>query len=138
MDDPMADYLADLERRQKQPAPEPASVGEPPIPGPATPPMAIPYVDHHTGSRRLLQFNLTSGNATLKEKIPPIVSIDGRHYVVYWGTMTFEIPADRPVHVSVHVEGERIGQAASALLPPGESLTLTYATNYMSGVATLR
>ena len=100
--------------------------------------MAIPYVDHHTGPRRLLQFNLTSGNSTLKAKIPPIVSIDGRHYIVYWGTMTFEIPADRPVHVSVHVEGDRIHQAASALLPPGESLTLTYATNYMSGVATLR
>jgi len=100
--------------------------------------MVIPYVDHHAGPRRLLQFNLTSGNSTLKAKIPPIVSIDGRQYFVYWGTMTFEIPADRPVHVSVHVEGERIHQVASALLPPGESLTLTYATNYMSGVATLR
>jgi hypothetical protein len=135
MDDPMADYLADLERRQKQPAPQ---AGPAPVPEQVAPPMAIPYVDHHTGARRWLQFNLTSGNATLKAKIPPIVSIDGRQYLVYWGTMTFEIPADRPVHVSVHVEGERIGQAASALLPPGDSLTLTYATNYMSGVATLR
>ncbi len=29
-------------------------------------------------------------------------------------------------------------QAASALVPPGGDLTLTYATNYMSGVGSLR
>jgi len=52
--------------------------------------------------------------------------------------VTFEIPADRAVHVSVHVEGDTIVQAASALLPPGESLQLTYATDYPTGRGSLR
>ena len=57
----------------------------------------------------------------MRAKIPPIVGIDGRSYVVYWGPVTFEIPADRNVHISVHCEGDAIVQAASALLPPGEA-----------------
>ena len=101
------------------------------------PPGVIPYVEHHTGERRLLTLNLTTGNALVREKIPPIVGIDGRSYVVYWGTVTFEIPADRNVHLSVHCEGDAIVQATSALLPPGEALTLTYATDYPTGRGTL-
>ena len=105
---------------------------------PTTPAGVIPYVDHHTGPKRSLTLNVTSGNSMMKSKIPPIVSIDGRQYVVYWGSIGFEIPADRACHVSVHVEGEHIGQAASVLVNPGDSLTLTYETNFMSGVGTLR
>jgi hypothetical protein len=103
-----------------------------------TPPGVIPYVDHHTGPRRALTINVTSGNSMLKSKIPPIVSIDGRQYIVYWGSIGFEIPADRACHVSVHVEGDHIGQHASVLLNPGDSLTLTYETDYVSGVGSLR
>lgn len=113
---------------------------EPPQPAaqPGTPPSVVPYVDHHTGQKRLLTLNLTSGNVMLQSwKIPPIVSIDGRQYIVYWGQVTFEIPADRACHVSVHLEADRIAQAASQLLPPGPSLVLTYATHYGSGVASL-
>lgn len=71
-------------------------------------------------------------------KLPPIASIDGRQYVVYWGTVSFEIPAERACHVSVHVEGNYIQQAATVLLAPGaEPVQLTYATHYTSGVGTL-
>ena len=42
------------------------------------------------------------------------------------------------MHVSVHVEGDAIVQAASALLPPGEhALAMTYATDYPTGRGTL-
>lgn len=112
---------------------------EPPPPTPQhTPPSVIPYVEHHSGSRRTLTLHLTTGNPLVRAKIPPIVGIDGRSYVVYWGPVTFEIPADRNVHVSVHCEGGGIVQAASALLPPGDSLTLTYATDYPTGRGTLQ
>jgi hypothetical protein len=103
-----------------------------------TPDGVIPYVEHHDGPKRVLTLNVTSGNGMLTAKIPPIVSIDGRQYVVYWGAVTFEVPADRAFHLSVHVEGEHIGQAASALVPAGESLQMTYSTNFMSGVGSLR
>jgi hypothetical protein len=102
----------------------------------STPDGAIPYVDAHAGEKRLLTLNLTTGNPMIG-KIPPIVSIDGRQYVVYWGLVSFEIPADRACHVSVHLEGEHVGQAASALLPPGPTLQLTYQTDFMSGVGRL-
>jgi hypothetical protein len=102
----------------------------------STPEGVIPYVDVHDGAKRTLTLNLTTGNAMVT-KIPPIVSIDGRQYVVYWGLVSFEIPADRACHVSVHLEGDHIAQAASALLTPGESLQLTYQTHYMSGVGRL-
>ncbi len=102
------------------------------------PPSVIPYVEYHQGPRRTLTLHLTTGNPLLRAKIPPIVIIDGRQYVVYWGPVTFEIPADRAVHVSVHVEGDAIVQAASALLPPGQSLQLTYATDYPTGRGSLR
>lgn len=101
------------------------------------PPGVIPYVEYHRGARRLLTLHLTTGNPLVRAKIPPIASIDGRQYVVYWGPVTFEIPADRAVHVSVHVEGDAIVQAASVLLPPGDSLVLTYATDYPTGRGTL-
>jgi hypothetical protein len=99
----------------------------------------IPYVECHHGPRRVLTINITSSNAMVSTgKTPPIVSIDGRQYIVYWGPVSFEIPADRPCHVSVHVEGDYVTQAASTLLSPGRSLTLTYETHYTTGVGTFR
>ncbi|WP_193605761.1 hypothetical protein [Nocardioides dongkuii] len=101
------------------------------------PPGVIPYVEFHTGERRVLTVHLTSGNGMLTSKVPPVVSIDGRQYVVYWGSVSFEVPADRAVHLSVHVEGAHLGQAATALLPPGGALALTYRTDFLSGVGSL-
>ncbi|SDS59757.1 hypothetical protein [Microlunatus soli] len=103
------------------------------------PAAVIPYVEPYDGDRRVLRLNLTTGNRMLqKGQIPPVVAIDGRQYIVYWGTVSFEIPADRACHLSVHVDSERIAQVASTLLPPGDlPVELTYATNFISGVGTL-
>jgi hypothetical protein len=97
----------------------------------------IPYVDHYSGATRVLTLELTSGNAIVVEKHRPIVSIDGRQYVVVWGPVSFEVPAERNVHVSVHVHGNIVGQAASLLLPPGGPVGLRYATHYTSGIGSL-
>jgi hypothetical protein len=65
-------------------------------------PGVIPYVDHHTGPRRLLTLEIPHLGHTVRA-YAPIASIDGRQYVVSWGSLSFEIPADRNVHVSVHL-----------------------------------
>lgn len=102
------------------------------------PPGVIPYVEHHAGARRLLTLELTSGNAVAVSRHRPIVGIDGRSYLVVWGPVTFEVPADRSVHVSVHVEADYVTQTASMLLPPGPGpLGYRYETHYTSGVGTL-
>ena len=101
-------------------------------------PGVIPYVEFHTGSRRLLTIDLTTGNSRVLAKYRPVASIDGRQYVVVWGPVSWEIPADRNVHVSVHLEGEYLAQAASVILPPGDGrAALRYATDYMSGIGSL-
>ncbi len=136
MSDPMGEYLEDLARRQAhahQPHPPEAGAG----PSPQQSPSTIPYVEAHAGPRRLLVLTLARSSSMLTGKVPPVVGIDGRQYVVVWGTVSFEIPADRAVHVSVHVPGERMTQAASALLPPGDSLSLGYTTDYGSGMGRL-
>ncbi len=101
-------------------------------------PWLIPYVEHHQGTRRVLTLQLTTGNAAVSSKYRPIVSIDGRQYVVVWGPVHFEIPADRNVHVSVHLEGDLVSQVASSLLGPGEeNLAFRYETHYGSGSGSL-
>ena len=104
---------------------------------PAPQPIAhsIPYVEYHAGARRVLVLHLTPPAMT--QKIPPVVSIDGRQYVVFWGTVAFEVPADRPIHVSVHLVANTMIQAATALLLPPHKPELTYNTNYMSGQGSL-
>lgn len=102
-------------------------------------PNVIPYVDQHDGLRRLLTVDHTSSKNLVKSKYRPITSIDGRQYVVLWGPVSFEIPGDRNVHVSVHLEGEYIAQAASLILPPGDGdVVLVYDTDYMSGIGSLQ
>ena len=95
----------------------------------STTPGVIPYVEAHDGPRRLLTLDLTTGNSMVRDKYRPIASIDGRQYVVVWGPVSWEIPADRNVHVSVHLEGDYIAQAASLILEPGsERRAFLYAT----------
>lgn len=100
-------------------------------------PWLIPYVDHHDGPRRVLTLHLTSGNL-MAEKHAPVTAIDGRRYVVPWGPVHFEVPADRNVHVSVHVEADHLTQFASTLLGPGDGpVGLRYETRWGSGVGSL-
>lgn len=103
---------------------------------PVNSPLPIPYVEHHTGEKRVVALHLPLPNR-MTRRIPPVVGIDGRTYVVVWGVVAFEVPADRPVHVSVYLHGESMTQAASTLLYPQHKGELTYTTDYMSGVASL-
>ncbi len=75
-------------------------------------PGVIPYVDNHTGPRRLLTIDISVHRHA--EVFVPLASIDGRQYVVSWGSVTFEIPADRNVHVSVHLQTNYSGGASVA------------------------
>ncbi|MEV6873754.1 hypothetical protein [Amycolatopsis sp. NPDC051128] len=85
-------------------------------------PGVIPYVDHHDGPRRLLTIEIPHLGHTVRA-YAPIASVDGRQYVVSWGSVSFEVPADRNVHVSVHLQtnGGRdytISPFASVVLSP--------------------
>jgi hypothetical protein len=101
-------------------------------------PGVIPYVEYHPGERRLLTLDLTSGNAVVVSRHRPIVGIDGRHYVVVWGPVTFEVPSDRNVHLSVHVEGDFVTQVASMIVAPASAnLSFRYETHYTTGVGSL-
>jgi hypothetical protein len=100
-----------------------------------TPVGVVPYVEAHDGPKRVLTMHLAPPSFT--NKLPPVVGIDGRQYVAVWGTVSFEIPADRATHVSVCVHGDYMQQAASVLLVPERPAELTYQTHYVSGQATL-
>jgi len=69
----------------------------------ATTPNVIPYVDPHSGPKRLLTIDIVPPRTvSANPALIPFASVDGRQYVVVWGSVSFEIPADRNVHVSVH------------------------------------
>lgn len=83
----------------------------------------IPYIDVHDGPRRLLtvdagRFHLTMAGGASK----PSVSIDGREFLVYQGVLTFEIPADRSVHVGIwaNISDHSRWWMASFLLSPDQ------------------
>ncbi|WP_460433696.1 hypothetical protein [Angustibacter speluncae] len=93
-------------------------------------PLAIPYVDHHQGPRRVLVLHLQRSSTVASV---PLVGVDGRTYVVVWGTVAFEVPADRPVHLSVHLQLDRLAYAASTLLLPQHKAELTYSVSWGRG-----
>jgi hypothetical protein len=99
----------------------------------------VPYVEWHTGPRRTLTIDLHPRTGALTvispDRIAPTVGIDGRQYVVYWGRVYFEVPADRGVHVAVSLQ-EGVA-ASSLLLPPGDSTYLSYVADFGAGRATL-
>lgn len=99
----------------------------------------LAYVEYHTGPKRTLTMHLTSGNPAVIARHSPVVSIDGRRYIVFWGAVTFEVPADRNVHVSVHLEADFLSQVASMVVPPGqEPVAFAYETHYTAGAGSLR
>ncbi|WP_410655808.1 hypothetical protein [Amycolatopsis sp. lyj-112] len=83
-------------------------------------PGVIPYVDNHSGLRRLLTIDISSHRQAAV--FVPLASIDGRQYVVSWGAITFEIPADRNVHVSVHLQTNY--SSSSSMATPFASIVL--------------
>ena len=96
---------------------------------PTAPSGVIPYVDHHTGPKRLLTVSLEANTGLLggvsKVGIKPNLFVDGRQYIVYWGPVTVEIPADRSVHIGVGMQDGLRG--ASVLLPSSrDDLHLRY------------
>ena len=89
----------------------------------------IPYVEHHTGPKRYVTVGLDAGGSPLagysKAMVKPNLFVDGRQYIVYWGQVTVEVPADRAVHLGVGMQDGIRG--ASLLLPPGaEPVVLDY------------
>ncbi len=89
----------------------------------------IPYVDHHTGPKRYVTVGFESGGGPLggisKSTVKPNLFVDGRQYIVYWGQVTVEVPADRSVHLGAGMQDGVRG--ASLLLPPGtESVVLDF------------
>jgi len=98
-------------------------------PATASPAGVIPYVDHHTGPKRYVTVALAAGGSPLagysKSMVKPNLFVDGRQYIVYWGQVTLEVPADRHVHLGVGMQDGIRG--ASLLLPPGaEPVLLDY------------
>ena len=98
------------------------------------PPSVIPYVEYHTGPRRTLSLNLTTGNPLVRAKIPPIVGIDGRVVRRLLGHDHVRDPGrpagarQRPRRGRRDRPG-RVRAAAAGRRPDG----VTYATNYPTG-----
>ncbi|WP_299052797.1 hypothetical protein [uncultured Nocardioides sp.] len=88
----------------------------------STPTGVIPYVEFHQGPKRILTVHLevtaVLGGTPLRARVAPGLFVDGRQYLVYWGQVHVEVPADRAVHIGVGVQDGL--QGASILLPPGE------------------
>ena len=72
-----------------------------------------------------------------KSTVKPNLFVDGRQYIVYWGQVTVEVPADRPVRIGVGMQDGIRG--ASLLLPPGtDAVVLDYHVPAMGEVASGR
>lgn len=85
----------------------------------------IPYAGSHVGPRRRLTLAL---RPSWLIRAPAVhVSIDGATYVLPWGSAAFEVPADRPVHISAYqqISGTSSGVAAK-VLPPQAPPELEY------------
>jgi hypothetical protein len=83
----------------------------------------IPYAGSHVGPRRLLALTLRRswvGSSAVH------VGIDGATYVLPWGSASFEVPADRPVHVSVYQQVSGTSGVATTVLPPQAPPQLEY------------
>ncbi|KAB2389993.1 hypothetical protein [Actinomadura montaniterrae] len=92
----------------------------------------IPYVGDHNGPTRVLRLHTRRG---VVAKAGLTVGVDGAHYHQGWGSAAFEIPADRPVHVSVSQGGGQAGVAATVLTPeqPAELEYRGPAALYLAG-----
>lgn len=100
-------------------------------------PGVIGYMEFHDGPRRVLTIDCQAPSLTAGS-YRPIISIDGRSFQVMWGPVSFEIPADRNVHVSGHVMADSMTGFASLLLDPQPfDEQLTYRLRTMSTMGEL-
>jgi hypothetical protein len=85
------------------------------------PPGVIPYIDVHQGPRRLVTISIEGPRTPLAGmtvgQIQPNLFVDGRQFIVSWGQVTVEVPADRSVHLGIGLQDGLRG--ASLLLEPG-------------------
>lgn len=84
----------------------------------------IPWAGDRAAPLRVLTIDLRS--TALTKGISPAVLLDGRQYVVGWGRVSLEIPAARPVHVTVLALHRRPLAAASLVLMPDQQPVLEY------------
>jgi hypothetical protein len=84
----------------------------------------IPWAGDRAVPLRVLTLDLRP--TTLTRGISPAVLLDGRQYVVAWGHVALEVPADRPAHVTVLALHRRPLAAASLVLMPDRQPVLEY------------
>jgi hypothetical protein len=84
----------------------------------------IPWAGDRNVPLRLLAIDLRA--TTLAKGVSPAVLVDGRQYVVDWGRVALEVPADRPVHVCVLALHRRPLGVASLVLMPDREPALEY------------
>ena len=84
----------------------------------------IPWAGDRTVPLRVLTLHLRP--TPLTRFVSPAVLVDGRQYVVAWGWVTLEVPADRPVHIAAVVLHRRPLGAASLVLEPEDRPVLEY------------
>ena len=99
----------------------------------AATPGVIPYVDFHDGPRRLVTITCEQGGLVVGNS-RPVVSIDGRAFQAMYGPVTFEVPADRNVHIGIHVAGlqSQTGLASTLLEPGGNDESYMHRVRSMS------
>lgn len=97
-------------------------------------PGVIPHMEAHDGPRRTLTV-ISDGAAIFSNRTRPVIVIDGRAFQVMWGPITFEIPADRNVHLSAHVlSSEATGFASMLLEAGGQDEQVAYKLRSMSNL----
>ena len=96
-------------------------------------PIPIPYVGNHDGPRRTLTLML---RGPWRDRTPAHVTVDGSTYVLpLGGPAWFEVPADRPVHVSVHQQHQHTTGHASTVLMHWAPPELEYRGPHLQGFA---
>lgn len=95
----------------------------------------VPYIEHYVGRRRVLTLDVAV-NDRASRSTSVVVAIDGRGFRSPHGRNLFEIPAERPVHCSVHLQhvevstlrgNSEIEYVAVIVIPPGpDAVHLVY------------
>lgn len=97
---------------------------------------SIPYVDPHVGPRRLLSLDLRAHAEGAGEPVAQ-VAVDGRWYTVVAGLLELEVPADRPVQVSMRPAWAPRRDAISVVVRPEQTAIVRYQRDEAAGVGAL-